>query len=60
MMKTADLLWICQDFAFTHPTHAGKRSSMPLFFAAMGTRAAQGLERLAASGRHPGVLLVRP
>jgi hypothetical protein len=59
MMSAADLLWLCRDFAFTHPTHSGKRSSMPLFFAAFGSRAATGLRTLAESDRHPGVLVQR-
>ena len=57
MMVAADLLWLCRDFAFTHPTHAGRRSSMPLFFASFGRVATQGLQRLAASQRHDGVLV---
>lgn len=59
MMRDADLIWFCRDFAFTHPTHAGKRSSMPLFMAAMGSEAADGLRRLATSTSHPGVLFVK-
>lgn len=59
MMVAADLLWLCRDFAFTHPTHSGKRSSMPLFFASFGGEASRGLRRLAESGRHPGVLVQR-
>jgi len=57
LMRAADLVWFCRDFAFTHPTQAGKRSSMPLFFAAMGLDAVGGLARLAVSGVHDGVLL---
>jgi hypothetical protein len=56
LMAAADLVWLCSDFAFTHPTHAGKRSSMPLFMAAMGTTAADGLRRLATTTSHRGVL----
>lgn len=52
----ADLLWLCRDFAFTHPTHAGRRSSMPLAFVALGDEGAAALARLATSGVHPGVL----
>ena len=55
----ADLLWMCRDFAFTHPEHAGKRSSMPLAFMAMGEPSTSALRRLATSGRHEGVLAVR-
>lgn len=59
LARDADLLWLCRDFAFTHPDHAGRRSSMPLAFAAMGQAATAGLDRLAASGRHDGVLVTR-
>ena len=55
LMEASDLVWLCRDFAFTHPTHAGKRSSMPLFMAAMGPDCATALERLARSGVHHGV-----
>lgn len=57
MLNAADLVWLCADFAFTHPTHAGKRSSMPLMFCAIGEPAVTGLARLAASGAHRGALL---
>ncbi len=56
LARAADLLWLARDFAFTHPTHAGKRSSMPLAFLALGPTGAEGLRRLAASGVHSGVL----
>lgn len=59
LFSAADALWLCSDFAFTHPTHAGKRSSMPLFFASFGSIATAGLYRLAGSGRHDGVLVQR-
>lgn len=52
----ADLMWLCRDFAFVHPEHAGRHSSMPLAFVAMGEEATEGLSRLALSGRHVGVL----
>jgi hypothetical protein len=57
MLAASDLVWLCADFAFTHPTHAGKRSSMPLMFCAIGPTATQGLRRLASSGVHRGALL---
>ncbi len=57
LMRTAELAWLCRDFAFTHPTHAGRRPSMPLAFIAIGPQATAGLERLATSGRHDGVLV---
>jgi len=59
MMSVGRLFWLCRDFPFTHPTHSGKRSSMPLFFAAFGTAAADGLRRLHHSTRHHGVLMER-
>jgi hypothetical protein len=57
--QAADLIWLCADFAFTHPTHAGKRSSMPLMFCALGDPAATGLAQLAQSGVHNGTLVTR-
>lgn len=59
MLGAAELVWLCADFAFTHPTHAGKRSSMPLMFCAIGEPARAGLRRLATSGAHRGALMVR-
>lgn len=59
MLAAADLVWLCADFAFTHPTHAGKRSSMPLMFCAIGARAANGLRQLAVSDVHRGALMRR-
>jgi hypothetical protein len=57
LMRAADLVWFMRDFAFTHPTHAGKRSSMPLFMAAIDRCGeADALRSLALSGRHDGVL----
>lgn len=56
VMRAAELVWFMRDFAFTHPLHAGKRSSMPLFMASMGVPESAGLKRLAISGRHEGVL----
>lgn len=57
LANAADRLWLCRDFAFVHPTHAGKRSSMPLAFAAMGGGAVDALTRLATSGVHDGALV---
>ena len=59
VMSHADMLWLCRDFAFTHPTHAGKRSSMPLMFAAFGADACAGLTRLPRADVHDGVLFDR-
>jgi hypothetical protein len=59
MVAAADLVWLCRDFPFTHPTHAGKRSNMPLMFCAMGGRGEYGLRRLATSGVHRGCLMRR-
>jgi hypothetical protein len=55
----ADLMWHCRDFPFDHPTHAGRRSSMPLAFIALGSIATAALERLAGAGYVPGVLVER-
>lgn len=59
MLAAADLTWLPADFAFVHPTHAGKRSNMPLMFCAMGDVGTAGLHRLAASGVHRGCLMRR-
>lgn len=47
MLGQAHATWLMRDFAFDHPTHAGKRSSMPLALYAMGERAAVALARAA-------------
>ena len=57
LARSADLLWLCRDFAFVHPEHAGRRSSMPLAFVAYRQQAAHAVESLARSGRHDGVLV---
>lgn len=59
LASAADRLWLCRDFAFTHPDHAGKRSSFPLSFVAMGQEAVDGITRLARSERLGGVLVER-
>ena len=57
LIRPADLVWHCRDFAFSHPTHAGRRSSMPLVMVAYGEVSAQALERLARCGYNDGVLV---
>lgn len=59
MLAAADLVWFCRDFPFTHSTHSGKRSSMPLMFCALGSRGEAALRRLALSGVHRGCLMRR-
>lgn len=56
LLRSADLVWLCRDFPFKHPTHAGRRSSMPLMFCAMGRRPAWALRRLARKSGHDGAL----
>lgn len=51
MLRTASAVWLMRDFAFDHPTHAGKRSSMPLAMYGFGVRAHSALRR--ASGLCP-------
>ena len=51
-------VWLCRDFPFTHPTHAGRRSSMPLMFVSLGPKGTAGLIRLAYQSGHPGNLMV--
>lgn len=46
----ADALYLSRDFAFTHPTHAGRRSSMPLAFVAYGATCAAALGNLTHGG----------
>ena len=57
LARAADRLYLCRDFAFDHPTHAGRRSSMPLAFVALGARAGAAVDRLAVSGRLAGALV---
>jgi hypothetical protein len=58
LVRHADVVWHCRDFAFTHPEHAGRRSSMPLAMIGLGDVAANGVRRLARSGRQDGVLML--
>jgi hypothetical protein len=58
LARAADRLYLCRDIAFVHPTHAGRRSSMPLAFVALGARATTAVDRLAGSGRITGALVV--
>jgi hypothetical protein len=57
LARVAERLWLCRDFAFVHPEHAGRHSSMPLAFVALGGVAVDALDRLARSDRHDGVLV---
>lgn len=57
LIDASGLVWLCRDFPFTHPTHSGKRSSMPLMFCAIGDTCVAALRRLAAAGVHRGALL---
>lgn len=60
MAQASWSLWLMRDFPFIHPTHAGKRSSMPLAMVAIGERADVALRRAArACGPGVGVLLER-
>ena len=58
LARGADRLYLCRDIAFVHPTHTGRRSSMPLAFVAYGARAAGTLARLAAADRVAGALVM--
>lgn len=56
----ADRIWLMRDFAFTHPTHAGKRSSMPLAMMGLGARAAAAIDRAGvACGPGTGTVVTR-
>lgn len=59
LIGAADAVWHCRDFAFHHPSHAGRRAAMPLAFVAYGAAAVAGVERLAGAGVHSGVLMCR-
>lgn len=59
MLRVADVVWMMRDFAFTHPTHAGKRSSMPLAMCAIGDRAATAVRRATKTMPAAGVLVTR-
>jgi hypothetical protein len=56
--NAADRVWVMRDFPFVHPTHAGRRSSMPLGMIAIGSRATAAIDRAARLlGPPAGVLL---
>jgi len=57
LARAADRLYLCRDIAFDHPTHAGRRSSMPLAFVALSARAVAAVDRLAVSRRIAGALV---
>ncbi len=56
----ATRVWLMRDFPFTHPTHAGKRSSMPLAMVALAERGAIALDRAASILGSPAGVLVIP
>jgi DNA N-6-adenine-methyltransferase (Dam) len=58
LARHANVIWHCRDFAFTHPLHAGRRSSMPLAMMAIDEPATSAVRRLAHSGVQDGVLVV--
>lgn len=58
LARGASGVWHCRDFAFTHPTHAGRRSSMPLAMMAFGEDCGAAIGKLARSGAHDGVLMM--
>lgn len=60
MARASAAMVLLRDFPFIAPTHAGKRSSMPLSLHALGPRAAAALHRFAAMVPTAGVLLARP
>ena len=54
-----DAIWLMRDFPFEHPTHAGKRSSMPLAMIGMGITAELAMRRAADRQPSAGVLVGR-
>jgi hypothetical protein len=59
ILAACDLAWLMRDFPFDHPTHAGKRSSMPLVMYALGEIAAPALRRAAHMYPDAGTLMQR-
>jgi hypothetical protein len=60
LANAARRLWLMRDFPFLHPTHMGRRSSMPLGMIALGDRAAAAVDRAGALvGPTGGVVLTR-
>ena len=57
MARTSDAMLLLRDFAFISPTHAGRRSSMPLSMHAYGPRAEAALRRFIDRLPTAGVLL---
>jgi hypothetical protein len=57
MMRASTAIWMMRDFPFVHPTHSGKRSSMPLAMVAIGVRAATALARAASLHPDAGVVV---
>lgn len=56
-LRASDVVWLMRDFAFDHPTHAGRRSSMPLAMYAFGYRARRAVQRAAQSIPDAGTLM---
>jgi hypothetical protein len=50
LAQAADRWMFLRDFAFDHPSHSGRRSSMPLVLAALGERAAAAIDRSGIAG----------
>jgi hypothetical protein len=59
MLRESDAIWLMKDFPFDHPTHAGKRSSMPLAMFGLGGRARAAMHRAARVMPDAGVLVER-
>lgn len=57
MLRAASAVWLMRDFAFDHPTHAGKRSSMPLAMYGFGMRALVAMQRAARLCPDAGTLV---
>ena len=57
LLAASELVWFCDDFAFIHPEHSGRRAGMALIFAAIGTDACWGVRRLAEVGPIGGQLM---
>lgn len=57
LVARSPVVWLMRDFPFLHPTHAGKRSAMPLAMCGLGVRAELAICRAARRIPDAGVLL---
>jgi hypothetical protein len=56
LMPAVRVIWLPYAFPFVHPTHTGRFVPVAVMVTGLGLRGEAAIERLAASGRHPGTL----